>query len=84
MKPELLRPYTVNKNIQTSAIPALQTSMISKPMFSPSLSQSVQMTKAWHSLTSFSSVRYVRKKDREKESEERKNVIAVDLINSKL
>lgn len=38
-------------------IPALQTSMISKPMFSPSLSQSVQMTKAWHCLTSFSSVR---------------------------
>lgn len=36
--------------------PALQTSMTSKPMFSPSRSQSVQMTSAWHCRISLSRV----------------------------
>lgn len=36
--------------------PALQTWMISKPMFSPSRSQSVQITRAWHCWTSRSRV----------------------------
>lgn len=55
-------------------VPAMQTSIISKPMFSPSLSQSVQMTKAWHCLTSFSSVRWPRKSEKTKHIKEGKRV----------
>lgn len=41
----------------TEDSPALQTCIISNPIFSPSLSQSVQITRYWAPLTSRSSVR---------------------------